>query len=108
MPYKHGLVWCETQNPHKEWMVEWSFSTYGRTVAGGEGLVFWYTENPKPPTTIPDFYGQSGTFTGLAIVFDTSDVSLNVCWFDIAIQSLCLWSLQRWNPIQKRLCRLCC
>jgi hypothetical protein len=104
MPYKHGTVWCETKNPHKEWMVELSFSAYGRTVAGGEGFVFWYTENPKPPTTIPDFYGQSSTFKGLAVVFDTSDVSLNVHAIDVAIQSLCVWNHQRRYKVEKRLC----
>ncbi|KAJ3251277.1 hypothetical protein HK103_002547 [Boothiomyces macroporosus] len=77
LSHKMGAMWCETPNPHKEWMVEFSFSVYGRGTAGGDGFVFWYTKDKKPPVIYPDFYGHSAKFHGLAIVFDTSDVAKN-------------------------------
>jgi hypothetical protein len=77
LAYQSGSLWCETKNEHKEWMVEFSFSVYGRTAAGGEGFVFWYTADQSPPKVSPDFYGHSSIFKGLAIVFDTSDTSMN-------------------------------
>lgn len=74
---KLGLIWCETPNPHREWMVEFSFQVYGRGASGGEGLVIWYAKDLQAPTSMPDFYGSLSSFTGAAIVFDSSDAAAN-------------------------------
>jgi hypothetical protein len=78
MAHKMGSIWCEVPNPHAEWMVEFSFSVYGRSISGGEGFVFWYTQDQTPPTVVPDFYGHSSRFKGIGIVFDPSDNDANV------------------------------
>ncbi|KAJ2998681.1 hypothetical protein HDV02_004212 [Globomyces sp. JEL0801] len=70
-----GSVFCDTENPHQNWMVEFDFSVYGRSSSGGEGFVFWYVKDTKPDKL--DFYGHSSRFEGLALVFDTSDVQNN-------------------------------
>ncbi|KAJ3302971.1 hypothetical protein HDV03_004423 [Kappamyces sp. JEL0829] len=85
---KQGLLWCKTPNPHKEWMVEFSFTVYGRGVAGGKGFAFWYTKDLEAPAVSPDFYGHVGSFNGVAIVFDSADpVSNRINPFIYAIEN---------------------
>jgi hypothetical protein len=107
MAYQSGSLWCETPNPHKEWMVEMSFSVYGRTAAGGEGFVFWYTEDQTPPKVTPDFYGHSSVFKGLAVVFDTSDTAMGVSYNNVAFQSVYICFREQWCEIKKGFSKLC-
>lgn len=58
-------------------MVEFSFQVHGRGASGGEGMVIWYAKDLKAPTSRPDFYGGLSSFTGAAIVFDSSDAASN-------------------------------
>ena len=78
MDYKRGSLWSVKPNPHKEWMVEFSFSVYGRHALGGEGFALFYTKELGDYSTLkPDFYGRSSSFQGVAIVFDASDAANN-------------------------------
>ena len=72
-----GLLWCETANSFREWMVEFSFQVQGRGASGGEGFVIWYAKDLKAPVSNPDFYGSQSKFEGVAVVFDSADVALN-------------------------------
>lgn len=73
MDYQLGSIWCETSNPHKEWMVEMSVIISGVHHLGGDGFVFWYANDQTKPGMVSDFYGRHSQFSGVAIVFDTGD-----------------------------------
>ncbi|KAI8925188.1 concanavalin A-like lectin/glucanase domain-containing protein [Entophlyctis helioformis] len=73
MPYRRGAIWSAIPNKHPEWKVEMSFFVSGHGVAGGDGMVLWYTEGTHRNGPM-DFYGHSSKFKGIAIVFDTSDL----------------------------------
>ena len=77
MDYQLGSIWSETQNPHKEWMVEMSFIISGIHHLGGDGFVFWYSNDQTKPGMVSDFYGRHSQFQGVAIVFDTADSKTN-------------------------------
>ena len=77
MDYQLGSIWATTANPHKEWMVEMSVIVSGMFHLGGDGFVFWYSDDQKQPGMVSDFYGRHSEFTGVAIVFDTGDLNTN-------------------------------
>ncbi|KAI8914140.1 concanavalin A-like lectin/glucanase domain-containing protein [Gorgonomyces haynaldii] len=74
VPYQQSILRCSKENDYKEWMVEFSFSIYGKASLGGDGMVFWYLNDFSSER---DFYGGSSVFKGLAVVFDTSDADKN-------------------------------
>jgi Legume-like lectin family len=76
MDYQKGSIWAAKPNPHKEWMVEFSFTVFGRSALGGNGFALFYTKE-LGDSSPPDFYGRSATFTGMALVFDASDAPNN-------------------------------
>ncbi|KAI9344381.1 legume-like lectin family-domain-containing protein [Obelidium mucronatum] len=73
-PNMTGSIWCSEPNPHREWVVTFSFaSSSPPSVAstGGEGFGFWYA---KQPNGLGPIYGSKDSWTGLLVGLDTAYV----------------------------------
>jgi len=66
----HGSIWAKKSNPHAEWQVEFTFSIFGQSAVGHDGLAFWYTAQRG---TVGPIYGSADQWDGLCIAFDTAD-----------------------------------
>lgn len=68
-PNKAGWVWTNSPLKLESWEVEFEMHIGGATERGsGGGLAFWWSAEPGAPGAI---YGQSESFKGLGIFFDT-------------------------------------
>ncbi|KAJ3089783.1 hypothetical protein HK102_005510 [Quaeritorhiza haematococci] len=74
VPSQWGMMWSQRANTHKEWEVEFSFTAFGRSYMGGQGLAFWYTKERMEEGPV---YGNRDFWNGLGILFDTADATEN-------------------------------
>ncbi|KAJ3274061.1 hypothetical protein HDV01_003554 [Terramyces sp. JEL0728] len=77
LSHKMGAMWCETPNPHKEWMVEFSFSVYGR----GKFNPFIYALENKGHMDKADFQN-----------YQSPDVNLGSCFRDYRNSPVPAWA----------------
>ena len=80
VPSRNGAIFCTTANPHKEWLIEFSFSVYGRGISGGKGMAFWYVKDPSNDGV--DFFGHSSKYEGFQLDSTKDFIDINLMYRD--------------------------
>lgn len=66
-----GSAWSRVPNSLSSWQADMTFSIAGDAHSGGNGLAFWYVQNPS--TARGNAMGASELWNGLGVVLDTYD-----------------------------------
>lgn len=65
---ENGYLFTKTPYEAKDWFVEFQFEISSTGRFAGDGMAFWYTENPFQPGQA---FGHDEKFKGLGVFFDT-------------------------------------
>lgn len=72
VPNTVGLLTSLVANPFSNWLLETSFTVYGTSNYGSDGIAITYSMKPTR-SKIGGLYGISPDFDGVSVIFDSSD-----------------------------------